>query len=181
MQQTLLALLALIITVFLSYNQERSMIHAKGAMIDAEMEVMASGVALQVLEFIGHGAFDEQTTDDAKVTLTSELTSAGSFGASGRCDVSAPIETTYPYTVCDDIDDFHQMVMEHVPFVLQSDTVFFDVTAEVQYVDANGDAATGATFNKKVVVTVQHAGLKQYLKTPVLLSRTFSYERMRRS
>jgi hypothetical protein len=181
MQQTLLALLALIITVLLSYNQERSMMHARTAMIDAEMEVMASGVALQVLEFIGHSAFDEQTTNDAKVTLTSELTGGGSFGSSGRCDVSAPIETTYPYALCDDIDDFHEMVMESVPFILQSDTVFFDVTAKVQYVDADGKVATGATFNKKVVVTVEHAGLKQYLKSPVVLSRTFSYERLQRS
>ena len=151
------------------------------AMIDTEMEVMASGVALQVMEYVGRKAFDDQTVGGNKVTDLDLLTGAGSFGVDGRCDVVAPVETAYPYNTCDDLDDFHQMAAERVPFILKSDTVFFDVTVEVKYVNADGSQAVGNSFDKKVVVSVQHTDSQKYLKLPVILSRTFSYERMRRS
>lgn len=181
MSQTIFALLALMIATSLSFNQDRAMMQVRGDMIDSEMEVMASGVALQVMEYIGRKAFDDQTAGGSKVTSLGALTGVGGFGVDGQCDVVAPVETTYPYRDCDDLDDFHQMEMERVPFILESDTVFFEVTTKVHYVNVDGNETTSPTFDKKVVVYVQHTGPKKYFKSSVVLSRTFSYERMRRS
>jgi hypothetical protein len=181
MDQTLLALLALIIASVFSFNQERAVMQGRVAMVDAEMEVMASGVALQVMEYVGSKAFDDQTADGEKVTEAASLTSFGGFGVAGRCDVVAPINTEYPYQACDDLDDFHAMETEPVPFMLKSETLSFDVTVEVHYVHADGSAASGQTFDKKVVVSVQQSGAVSYLAAPVVLSRTFSYERQGRS
>lgn len=181
MQQTILALLALMIAALFSYNQDRSLIRLREAMIDTEMEVMASGVALQVMEYIGRKAFDDETTDGERVTTVAALTGAAGFGVSGKCDVVAPIQTVTPYSECDDIDDFHQMASIQVPFILKADTMYFSVSADVKYVDANGNESMTPTFDKQVVVYVRHNGDKQYLKSPVMLSRTFSYEPMRRA
>jgi len=63
MQQTILALLALMIASLFSYNQDRSLLRLREAMVDTEMEVMASGVAIQVMEYIGRKAFDDKTTN----------------------------------------------------------------------------------------------------------------------
>lgn len=181
MQQTILALLALMIATLFSYNQERSMLHMRETMIDTEMEVMASGVALQVMEYIGRKAFDDQTTDGERVATAAELTSASGFGVSGKCDVVAPIQTVSPYSDCDDLDDYDHMALERVPFVLKTDTVYFDVTAEVKYVESDGSESFSPTFDKQVTVYVRNDGDKQYMQAPVMLSRTFSYERMRGS
>jgi hypothetical protein len=183
MRQTLFAFLALMLATYLSYNQQRSAVSATREMVDTEMEVMASGIALQVMEYIGHKAFDHYTTNDQEVTNVSGLTAASAFGPqqSDRCDLVAPLTLTAPYQDCDDIDDFHEIPTERVPFLSKSDTMYFDVTASVRYVTDTGTPTSSRTFNKEVTVIVKQTGANKYLQNPISLTRTFSYERLRRS
>jgi hypothetical protein len=145
-------------------------------MIDAEMEVMASGVALQVMEFIGQKDFDYATREGSYVTEASELTAPSSFGVSGQCDLVAPIQVVAPYTNCSDLDDYHGMTLQEVPFLMQSDTIYFKVTASVQYVTDAGEETESKTFNKKVTVSLSQDEDQQFLLSPMTLSRVFSYK-----
>lgn len=181
MHQTLYALLALSILSLFSFNQRRALLQSYASMIDDEMEVMASGVALQVMEYIGSKDFDDATKNSNRIDSAALLSSEGSFGVSTRCDVVAPIEETGSYQVCDDLDDFHKMKLERVPFFMEQDTVFFDVTSLISYVDNSGKDTASRSFNKKVEVIVQSPDSTTFLREPVHLIRTFTYEKMKGS
>ena len=53
MRQTLMALLGLMIAMLLSLNVQRASLSAKIQVIDNEMETIAGGVALEVLDYVG--------------------------------------------------------------------------------------------------------------------------------
>lgn len=182
MQQTLFALIALMVLSLLSFNQQQAFVRVQESMVDMEMEVMASGVALQVMEYVARKDYDEVTKDGNRINHASALSEASSFGASGqRCKVYPFSENVKAYGTCDDLDDFHNMPLEPVPFILKEDTLYFDVTVEVEYLDAAGDPTTVKSFEKKVTVRVQNAGGTQFMKHPIWLSRTFSYQKMKRT
>ena len=182
MQQTLFALVALMVLTFLSFNQQQSFMRVQGEMVDMEMEVMASGVALQVMEYIARKDYDEVTKDGNRIDNVNALTAASSFGAGGMpCKVYPFSEDKSAYGDCDDLNDFHDMPLEPVPFILQDDTLYFNVTVQIQYLNAAGEPTTSKSFEKRATVRVRNTGDTQFMKHPIWLSRTFSYQKMKRT
>jgi hypothetical protein len=157
MQQTLLAMLALMIVSVLSFNQKRAQLYAQQGAVRAEIEEMAMSVAQRSMEVVSARAFDETTTERASglpVDL-SALTGgpACEEGAGSTCDCQAFGGTR----TCDDIDDFHNMEPATMSFALPSGEVDFTVTVRVRYVDVDLRPISGPSQQKEVTVSVQHA------------------------
>lgn len=155
MQQTMMGLLALMTAMLLSLNVNRAALTAKAQVIDNEMETIAGGVALEVLDYVGTKPFDAATASN-EVTDPSELT-------------PFPFGTGMGYEDADDIDDFNQIQT----YTLPEFEFDFQIDIAVVYVDED-DAevtATSQTFAKKVTVTVNN----DLLQTPVYLSQVYTY------
>ena len=150
-----MGLLGLMIAMLLSLNVQRVSLSAKIQVIDNEMETIASGVALEVLDYVGSKPFDAATAL-GEVEDESELT-------------TLPFSTGMSYEEADDIDDFHQIETHSLP-EFEFD---FDIDITIEYVDENDPEviATSQTFAKKVTVTINNG----YLKSPVQLSQVYTY------
>ncbi len=155
MRQTIMGLLGLMIAMLLSLNVQRASLTAKAQVIDNEMETIASGVALEVLDYVGSKPFDAATAL-AEVEDESELT-------------ALPFSTGMSYEEADDIDDFHQIQTYTFPEF----DFDFEIDITVEYVDENDPevVATSQTFAKKVTVTINN----EYLESPVQLSQIYTY------
>lgn len=175
MPQTLMAILAMMTVTLASLHQQRTLLESRRAMLDDEMEIMASGLALQTLEYIGTKSFDEATIN-AVVTDTEDL--RANFPTGRRCPLDPSNEGAPSYDTCDDLSDYNAMSWEMTPFAVQGDTLLFEVTADVGYVDASHTRTATQTFNKEVVVTVRQLvqdGEQKLLRQPVAIARTYSY------
>ena len=150
-----MGLLGLMIAMLLSLNVQRASLSAKVQVIDNEMETIASGVALEVLDYVGSKPFDAATAL-AEVEDESELT-------------ALPFSTGMAYEEADDIDDFNQIQTYTFPEF----DFDFDIDITVEYVDENDPeaVATSQTFAKKVTVTINN----EYLESPVQLSQAYTY------
>lgn len=179
MSQRLTAVLALVLMTFIAIRQMEGEQFTRVRMLDDEVETTAAGVALGVMEYIGTKDFDQNTRlTGGLVTSTSVLTAASSFPTGKRCDLTAPIQTTSPYTACDDLEDFNGMQWETVPFVVRGDTLWFQASAEVTYVGTDQQPTTTRGFSKRVTVLVRDLpenGAASLLRLPVRLPRVFSY------
>ena len=155
MRQTIMGLLGLMIAMLLSLNVHRASLTAKIYIIDNEMETIASGIALEVLDYVGSKPFDAATANDT-VNNASELT-------------PLPFATGMTYQEADDIDDFHQIQT----YSLSAFDFDFDIDITVAYVDENDPEITAVsqTFAKKVTVTIN----SEYLASPVHLSQVYTY------
>ena len=155
MNQTLMGLLGLMIAMLLSLNVQRASLSAKAQVIDNEMETIASGVALEVLDYVGSKPFDAATAL-GEVEDESELT-------------TLPFSTGNAYEEADDIDDFHQIETYSLPEF----DFDFDIDITIEYVDEDDPevVATSQTFAKKVTVTINN----EYLESPVQLSQVYTY------
>lgn len=185
MSQTILAACALMVASLLVLNQGRADAYARRDMVDQELEVMAAGVALQVLEYIGLQQFDA-AEDDGPIASTSSLVPASNFsGTSGnypngrRCDVTPPVASSSPYHACTHLEDFNRMQWENVPFLAGGDTLEFQASARVAYVNADQTASNTRTFHKRVTVLVRALppDARDTLFRPISLDRVFSYPR----
>lgn len=161
MLQTIMAVLALFLVTFLAVSQRATTMRSYEAMIDNELEVMAGGIALEVMEEIQQLPFDEATV-------------AAAYGSgepvSSRNDLSALPNRTVPadglactvgggYNPCNDVSDYHMMQWYDFDFPVRgSDTpLTFQVTAEVDYVNESSLSSTGGTktFAKEIRVYVR--------------------------
>ncbi len=170
MQQTLLALLALMVATLLSLSQMQSRLQDQQEVFQSEMKEMAIGVATQTLEMVRSRAFDENTIGVPKDSITSPsaLTSPP-FTPGNHCQAFGGSDT------CDDIDDFHEMKPAIVPFEAPDFTVDFKVKAKVRYVDASLNPVTSPTFRKEVVFEIQDTGPDPYIKEPITFSEVLTY------
>ncbi len=155
MKQTMLGLLALMTSMLLSLNMSRASLSATAQVIDNEMETVAGGVALEVLDYIGTKPFDAATAT-AEVDDANDLT-------------SPPFSTGKSYAEADDIDDFH-LIQTHTLSAFEFD---FEVDINVEYVDEDDPetASSWQTFAKKVTVTVN----TDHLAKPVYLTQVYTY------
>ena len=175
MPQTLMALLAMMTVTLASINQQRTLVETQRAMLDDEMEIMASGIALQAIEYIQTKSFDSATIA-ARVTDAQDLSS--NFPTGNRCPLRAADEGAYGYDDCDDLSDYNDADWEVVPFTIGGETIEFEVKAEVAYVDESQSRIYGTSFNKEVVVTVRESrndGTRSLLRQPITVARTISY------
>jgi len=170
MQQTLLALLALMVVTLFSLTQMQSRLQDQREVFQSEMKEMAIGVATQTLEVVRARAFDENTIGVPKDSITSPsaLTSPP-FDTGKHCKAFGGPDT------CDDIDDFHEMKPAIVPFQAPDFTVDFKVRAKVRYVDASLNPVSTPTFRKEVVFKIQDTGSDPYIKEPITFSEVLTY------
>lgn len=156
MRQTMIGLFALMTAMLISLNVQRASLSAKLDVIDNEMETLAGGVALEVLDVIGSKAFDEATKDGQTVTDPDDLT-------------PSPFTPGQAYDAADDLDDFHHMQT----LTLNEFDFDFSVDVEVFYVDEDDpeQPASSQTFAKRVEITVDN----ENLRNAVRLSHVFAY------
>lgn len=170
-----MAILAMMTVTLASVHQQRALVETRRAMLDDELEVMASGIALQALEYIGTKSFDAATVNGVAVDV-GDLTLG--FQSDKRCPLEASNEGASAYDTCDDLSDYHEIVWEVVPFAVQDDTIHFEVTADVGYLDQSHNRTSSRTFNKEVIVTVRQRvsdGEPSLLRQPISIARTYSY------
>ncbi len=112
MPQTLLALLALVLASFLTFNQQRLTLRSHQNLVTDEVELAAAGLASEVLAFVDGRSFDEESTPSAIADENGEVpedpdefTAGSTFGATDRgldgCNLLKPVLTPD----CDDVDD----------------------------------------------------------------------------
>ncbi|WP_457651833.1 hypothetical protein [Rhodocaloribacter sp.] len=157
MSQTLLALVALLITMQISLVNQRSILNARVTMVDNELETIATGAALDILDYIGTKPFDEAT--------------ATGFVSDAEDLTPLPFPTGGTYEEAEDIDDFNGI--QTYVYDTDIDDVGFSAEIEVRYVDEDDitQVSVTPTFSKEVVLTITHPNLEQ----PVVLNRVYSY------
>lgn len=169
MQQTLLALLALMIATFFNYSQMQANLRNQQQVVRAEMEQMALGVAMQSLEVVRARAFDEATVGETEdvIDTVNDLTEV--FPERNHCAAFGGNDT------CDDVDDFNEMVPATVPFETQEIDVDFTVNIDVRYVNESMEEVTTPTYRKEVIVRVQDDGDDPYLHRPIRYAEVLTY------
>lgn len=172
MQQTLLALLALMTASFLSFSQMQAIVKSEQEMVRTELEEMATGIAMQSMEVIRARAFDDALVDvpsDSSVSV-SDFT-AMPFTSGNDCEAFGGTDE------CDDVDDFHEMQPATVPFEIPDDQIDFRVEVEVSYVDASMQPTSSKTIRKEVTIRVQdiQSDGTPVLDRPIVFSETLAY------
>ena len=138
MSQTTLGILALATAMLMTITQIRWNMQTQHRLVDNELELMARGIARQVLEYAESRSFDERTTPPQFLlgapTSPTDFDVPSNFGNTPDCNFS---DLTLNLVECDDIDDLHMdsTTWQAVPFVMQGDTMLFEVNVEVYYVD----------------------------------------------
>lgn len=157
MSQTLMALVALLITMQISLVNQRSILNARVSMVDSELETIATGAGLDILDYIGTKPFDEAT--------------ATGFVSDAEDLTPLPFPTGNTYEEAEDIDDFNEI--QPYIYVTDLDDLGFTAEIEVRYVDDDDitQVSTTQTFSKEVVLTLTHPNLEQ----PIILNRVYSY------
>lgn len=165
MPQTLLALLALVLASFVMFNQQRLTLRSQNNMVTDEVELAATGLASEVIEFIGAKSFDEASTPEAMhenggavPTGPATFTSGATFGATDRgtagCNFVEPARTPD----CDDVDDVDGIDWTPVEVDLaHGRSLGFEVRTEVYYVDSveSMEPADSPTRHKRVVMDLR--------------------------
>ena len=133
MPQTLLALLAMMLTVLFSVQQQRHMASSRLDLVQDVLAIQVNGVATERLELIAAKAFDEETLDAGRRhSAGTTLTSTSGFGAN---------EDT-PENDVDDFDGYEselgRPLRDEAGNVV--DTLRVDVRTSIEYVRK---AATG--------------------------------------
>jgi hypothetical protein len=172
MQQTLLALVALMTVTFLNFNQTQSKLHHQKEVVRSEMEGMAASVAMQTIGVIRTRAFDAKTVNVSKDEIDGpEDFTDPDFTIGNQCKAFFPDTGA----VCSDVDDFHKMNTAIVPFKTPEFEVQFKVDVEVQYVNQNLQPVAQRTYRKKVIVKVQDRGENPHLPKPIQFSEVLTF------
>jgi len=189
MSQTTFSILALATAMLIAVAQIRWTIQTQHRLVDDELEVMASGVARQVLEYAESRSFDERTTPAVWNTIgppASELDFdlASNFGNAPdpTCNLS---DLTLNLAECDDIDDLHMdsALWQSFPFIMETDTMDFEVNIQVYYVDDVDPniylLGAGRSQTKELVVRVRsplQVQQNRFTKGLVQLKRLYLYD-----
>lgn len=142
MQQTLLALGALLILVTLTLNQKRSVFLVQKNAFHRELEAASADFAQKRLHEIVSGlAFDDQRVGITSLnTSTSDLTAIADLGADAG-DL-------------DDIDDLHNTV-DTTLHELNKEAFRIRANYSVRYVLPNGNPAPSPTLAKEITVEAE--------------------------
>lgn len=143
MPQTILAVLAMMVAIFIANQQNRGVLQSQLSRIRGDIAVHATSVAEDMLSEIGAKAFDENTVGESTVEGPSGLTSESKFGpnqeAGGR----------------NDIDDFHGQVLKRTR-TIDADSLSFQVEVKISYADEDDteEEVAGPTRIKKANLRV---------------------------
>ncbi len=147
MQQTILALGALMIIMITALNHQRSVLMIQEASYVRELESAALDLAKQRIERrLIETQFDEQWLNQVVMPSSPTiLTSSANFGLDGGDGTP------------DDIDDFHNL-SELVNHPIGADTFRFNVTYRISYINTTtGDTTSAQTFAKQITADVVSA------------------------
>ena len=185
MPQTLLSLLALALSSLLFLNQQRLATRAQTRMVTDEMELAASGLVSDVMEFAEARSFDETTTVEAIYAAASVPRTAALFSDSTRfgpadrglagCNLLEPGLTL----ACDDVDDLAGLTWVPVEITLADGrTVPFTVRIGVRYVaDATAQTPSAVpTRHKRVSVDVRCPFVRRGTANVLHVTRVISYD-----
>ena len=187
MPQTMLALLALVLTSLIAHNQQRLQQRAYQGMIRDELEVSATGTAQNVIELIGARAFDESSVPQTlsavgaiDVPRTASLFALEStFGVTDRgtagCHLTEPSATPE----CDDLDDVHGVSGTVDVDMGGGRSLPFEAEVEIDYVtgpDEDAPEATVPTLHKRVTLVMSSPLILDGQRPIVIISRVFSYD-----
>jgi hypothetical protein len=183
----MLALLALVLTSLISYNQQRLQRRAYEGMIRDELEVAATGTGQNVMELVAARAFDEVSVpatmnaagllDVPRVASAFSLGSA--FGSTDRgtagCDLRDPNATPD----CDDVDDVDGVSGRINVDLGDGRFLPFDAIVRVEYVTGPADDAPVAlvpTLHKRVSLVMSSPLIEEGERPIVSISRVVSYD-----
>ncbi len=149
MQQSMLALGALVIITMLSINQQRASFLMLESMYLREIENAAADYAtLRTEEILSQASYDESRVGSTQLDVdVNTLTESISLGPEvGENTVGQ----------FDDLDDFHNF-QEQVTHILSADTFRFDVSYDVSYINLANPTASSATptLAKEFTILVQ--------------------------
>ena len=162
MSETIFGVLAMVMTILFAMHQHQSILSEYDDMIRDEYEIMASGVALEVMEYVAGQPFDASTADDDFV-LSNEYSKSKL--------ASGPFQYGLDYAEAQVLEHFNGTETEIV-FQAGDATVTFDVEVEVYYVDASNNPTPSVKQDQKeVVVRVFHDRYATFLAE---LRRTMS-------
>lgn len=134
MQQTLIAMAALLTATLLSFSQQQTQIQKREQIIRAEMRQIALGVAKQTLEVVRAQQFDgniDPEDPDVDEIPDAFASPSDAFGSQGACGSLLEGELA---SACEAIEDFHGE-SGTVPFQLpDGEQLLFEVQVEVYYV-----------------------------------------------
>ena len=174
MTETMLALVALMITLFFTMSQQQGIVQNEREIASIELEVMANAMGSEMMQRIATQEFDAATTGvDLRDVDLVDLTVESNFGDSLDCRSGA----------CTDIDDYNDMQPFVDKFKVGSDTsgtqqsFIFAITADVKYVDDQGNESETPTWTKEVTLYVDqlvHGNESKYLLYPIEVKRQFS-------
>ena len=142
MQQTILALGALLIIMTTAMLHQQSTIKTKELGYIRQLETAALDLGRKNLEGLSTLAFDESTVGSTSIPLnTTGLTSAASFGYEAL------------EVVPDDVDDYHGLV-DTLFHAVGTDSFAFRISYSVEYVTTAGAPSGVPTFNKQLTANV---------------------------
>ena len=197
MRETILAVLALSVVTTMSIGLMSASIKNSIVQVDRELEMYASAVGSQVMDYVSSRSFDQRSTPDRWIKMGAvdmddstqwALTSSFGMPVGVECNLYEPYKDTVP---CDDVNDMHmdtmwQRVDHFVDFDADGDslTVPFEINAQVFYADSsNPDSvlAVGTrTQFKRIVLnirSVQHR-LENRHDLQVTLQRMIAYNQV---
>jgi len=192
MQQTLLALLGLLVVTMLSFSQQQANIRSQQQAFRAEYRQMALGVAKQTLGVIRTRAFDHAVKDGEEDVENFTKESSSEWGGKNCIDSEGNFSDT-----CSAIEHFHDdesRVMDNPDGMIQvkmpGHTLSFQVEIEVHYVEEDGSTIVrvgpgdAPTRLKEVTVRVQDCPAESagdscdgtpFLPSPISLTEVFGY------
>jgi hypothetical protein len=187
MPQTLLALLALVLASFLSFNQQRLSSRSHQNMVSSELELAATGLASEVIEMIGARAFDRSTApgriedaDGVVPTTPAGFAPASTFGTSAYCDLLTPADGAS----CNDVDDLHGGGWRPARVDLAHGRYLdFEVRTQVFYVSSAESMAPAPapTLHKRVVMDIRTDLVPSAPDGILRVTRVISYDPIKAS
>lgn len=149
MQQTLLAIVAILVFSFFALNQHRAQAGVERTAIGSEIEALAADVARARLVELTALTYDE--ADVGRSDLRNNT--------SGLSTTLGPDDGELSAAVYDDLDDFTGQI-ESRTATWEGTDVPFTIAIFVRYVDPDRPSltSTSPTLAKEVVVTVQETG-----------------------
>ncbi len=195
MQQTILAFLGIMILMALAFSQHQRKIVSQGTMVDQEIEIMANGMAMHVIEFSGARSFDERTIPPQMVASGAPVDHtefAPRNAWTAWDDATYPCHLVKPFMsdpACNDISDLNMPPNMWKPVNYSGRngaTVELEAHVEVFYVnDSNPDNElpdTQTSNYKKVVVTLRSMDQVRngrYTNGLLTIERVFAYNEER--
>ncbi len=180
----MLALLALLVATMFSFSITEKSLHFQRSSIAQEIEEMSASVALRAMEIIRERPYESQIfnptsgllpIDPSTATLADlQVRLVGTLPTGMRCSVFGVGGDD-----CADLNDFNEMETATLPFVAGTDTLYFRVDIDVNYVDADMKNTATPSFRKQVTVKVQdywpqNGRVGFYVPTPIELSRVIT-------